>query len=98
MNARERREISERLANTPPTPSLLIDGHQLIHRREIRLPAVDTLFLAAPITFENRLVQGDGRIARPHPGKATATVPDSYDQLTPVLAGRQEVLDARRAR
>ena len=49
-------------------------------------PALDTLFLAAPITFKNRLVQNVGRIIRPHPGKTTSTVHDYHDELTPVLA------------
>ena len=49
-------------------------------------PALDTLFLAAPITFKNRLVQYIGRITRPHPSKTTATVHDYHDELTPVLA------------
>jgi len=48
--------------------------------------ALDTLFLAAPITFKNRLVQYVGRITRPYPGKATAIVHDYHDELTPVLA------------
>jgi superfamily II DNA or RNA helicase len=49
-------------------------------------PALDTLFLAAAITFKKRLVQYVGRVARLHPGKTTATVHDYHDELTPVLA------------
>lgn len=44
------------------------------------------MFLAAPITFKNRLVQYVGRVTRPYPGKTTATVHDYYDELTPVIA------------
>ena len=50
------------------------------------MPALDTLFLAAPISFKGRLVQYTGRILRPHPGKSTAEVHDYHDTLTPVIA------------
>ena len=49
-------------------------------------PALDTLFLAAPIAFKGRLVQYAGRILRPIPGKNTAEVHDYHDVATAVLA------------
>ena len=49
-------------------------------------PALDTLFLTAPIAFKGRLVQFVGRILRSHPGKTTAEVHDYHDSLTGVLA------------
>ncbi len=49
-------------------------------------PALDTLFLAAPIAFKGRLVQYVGRILRPHPGKSTAEVHDYHDVREGVLA------------
>ena len=49
-------------------------------------PALDTLFLAAPIAFKGRLVQYAGRILRAHPGKSTAEVHDYHDIATGVLA------------
>lgn len=65
---------------------LLIIGTSSFIGEGFDCPALDTLFLAAPITFKNRLVQYVGRITRPHPTKTTATVHDYHDELTPVLA------------
>ena len=49
-------------------------------------PALDTLFLAGPVSFKGRLLQHAGRILRAHPGKETAEVHDYHDVGTPVLA------------
>lgn len=49
-------------------------------------PALDTLFLAAPIAFTGRLVQFVGRILRSYPDKTDAEVHDYHDVLTGVLA------------
>lgn len=49
-------------------------------------PALDTLFLAAPIAFSGRLVQYAGRVLRPWPGKTVAEVHDYVDVDVPVLA------------
>ncbi|MCZ3386147.1 MAG: DEAD/DEAH box helicase, partial [Actinomycetia bacterium] len=49
-------------------------------------PVLDTLFLAAPISFSGRLVQYAGRILRPWPGKEIAEVHDYVDVGVPVLA------------
>jgi superfamily II DNA or RNA helicase len=87
MKARERRQIADQLANhTPDSDSLLIVGTSSFIGEGFDCPALDTLFLAAPITFKNRLVQYIGRVTRPYPSKTTATVHDYHDELTPVIA------------
>jgi superfamily II DNA or RNA helicase len=47
------------------------------------LPALDTLFLAMPISFKGRLVQYAGRLHRSAPGKRCVTL---YDYLDDQLA------------
>ena len=87
VKARERRKITEQLArHTARAEPLLIVGTSSFIGEGFDCPALDTLFLAAPITFKNRLVQYIGRVTRPYPSKTTATVHDYHDELTPVLA------------
>src|SRR5450756_533488 len=49
-------------------------------------PALDTLFLASPISFDGLLVQCVGRVLRASPGKDVAEVHDYHDPATPALA------------
>ena len=49
-------------------------------------PALDTLFLAAPVSFAGLLVQCAGRIVRSSPGRDVAEVHDYHDAAVPVLA------------
>lgn len=87
MKARERLRITQQLAaHQPEHPPLLIVGTGSFIGEGFDCPALDTLFLASPVTFKNRLVQYVGRITRPHPDKTDATVHDYHDELTPVLA------------
>jgi superfamily II DNA or RNA helicase len=49
-------------------------------------PALDTLFLAAPVGYKGSIVQWAGRILRARPGKTTAQIHDYHDVRSPVLA------------
>jgi len=49
-------------------------------------PALDTLFLASPISFDGLLIQCIGRVLRAAAGKDTAEVHDYHDPETPALA------------
>jgi hypothetical protein len=51
-----------------------------------RITSFDTLFLAAPVSFDGLLIQCAGRVIRAAPGKDVAEVHDYHDGATPVLA------------
>ncbi|MCE3550514.1 DEAD/DEAH box helicase family protein [Pseudonocardia sp. RS11V-5] len=84
MGARDRAAAMARL-EPGETPLLVVATGSYIGEG-FDCPALDALFLAAPIAFKGRLVQFVGRILRPHPGKTTAEVHGYHDELTPVLA------------
>jgi len=86
MSAKARRTALARLQ--PPTngtPLLAVATGPFVGEG-FDCPALDALFLAAPIAFKGRLVQYVGRILRAHPGKNTAEVHDYHDIDTGVLA------------
>jgi superfamily II DNA or RNA helicase len=62
MKARECRQIPDELANrSPDAEPLLMVGTSSFIGEGLDCPALDTVFLAAPITFKNRLVQYIGQ-------------------------------------
>lgn len=85
MGAKARAAALARLAPAENSAPLLVVATGPYIGEGFDCPALDTLFLTAPIAFKGRLVQYVGRVLRPHPGKATAEVHDYHDIDTPVL-------------
>jgi superfamily II DNA or RNA helicase len=86
MGAKARTAALARLNHKPGAPPLLAVATGPYVGEGFDCPALDTLFLAAPVAFKGRLVQYAGRILRPFPGKTTAEVHDYHDVATGVLA------------
>ena len=86
MGAKARTAALARLQPKPGQTSLLAVATGSYIGEGFDCPALDTLFLAAPISFKGRLVQYAGRILRPYPGKATAEIHDYHDTATGVVA------------
>jgi superfamily II DNA or RNA helicase len=86
MGAKARAAARARLEPQPDGPPLLVVATGPYVGEGFDCPALDTLFLAAPVAFKGRLVQYAGRILRPFPDKTTAEVHDYHDAATGVLA------------
>lgn len=86
MGAKQRAIANERLTPTGDSPPLLVVATGHVVGEGFDCPALDTLFLAGPVSFKGRLVQYAGRVLRPHQGKQTAEVHDYHDVEVPVLA------------
>jgi len=86
MTTNDRRATITRLADAKPGDGVLVIGTTPFIGEGFDAPVLDTLFLAAPISFDGLLVQCAGRVVRPAPGKDTAEVHDYHDPAVPVLA------------
>jgi len=86
MGAKQRAVANERLKPAGDGPPLLVVATGHFVGEGFDCPALDTLFLAGPVSFKGRLVQYAGRVLRPYPGKQTAEVHDYHDIEVPVLA------------
>ncbi|HEX7373938.1 MAG TPA: DEAD/DEAH box helicase family protein [Steroidobacteraceae bacterium] len=86
MTTGERRSAVAQLAAVEAGGGIVVVGTTPFIGEGFDAPALDTLFLAAPISYDGLLVQCAGRILRAFPGKADAIVHDYVDAATPVLA------------
>lgn len=86
MSVADRRAVVERLDQARAGDGLLVIGTTPYIGEGFDAPALDTLFLAAPVSFEGLLVQCAGRVVRAAPGKTTAEVHDYHDVAVPILA------------
>ncbi|MDX3004074.1 DEAD/DEAH box helicase family protein [Kribbella solani] len=86
MPVKERCAIVERLADAKAGDGVLVVGTTPFVGEGFDAPALDTLFLAAPVSFDGLLLQCAGRVVRPAPGKTVAEVHDYHDVLVPLLA------------
>ena len=84
--AKTRAAALARLQPQPGGPPLLVVATGPYAGEGFDCPALDTLFLAAPIANKGSLTQYVGRILRSHDNKTTAEVHDYLDERTGVLA------------
>ncbi len=86
MTAKERRELSARLAAVPDEEERLVlaTGRYIGEGFDDR--RLDTLMLAMPVSWKGTLVQYTGRLHRLHPRKLEVRIFDYVDREVPVLA------------
>jgi superfamily II DNA or RNA helicase len=86
MGAKARKAALSRLHPQPGGAPLLVVATGPYIGEGFDCPALDALFLAAPVGYKGSVVQWAGRILRAYPGKTTAEIHDYHDVRTPVLA------------
>ena len=86
MGAKTPTAALARLQPQPGGPPLLAVATGSYAGEGFDCPALDTLFLAAPVANKGSLTQYVGRILRSHENKTTAEVHDYLDERTSVLA------------
>jgi superfamily II DNA or RNA helicase len=86
MSTGDRRAAVGRLAEAKVGDGVLVIGTTPFIGEGFDAPALDTLFLAGPISYDGLLVQCAGRVIRTAPGKDTAEVHDYHDPATPIVA------------
>ncbi len=87
MPAAARRAAVDRLDEARAGDAVLVIGTTPFVGEGFDAPVLDTLFLAAPISFDGLVVQCAGRVVRAAPGKDLAEVHDYHDPAVPLIAG-----------
>ncbi|MDR1188782.1 MAG: DEAD/DEAH box helicase [Bifidobacteriaceae bacterium] len=80
--------IRAKIADAGPTDPLLLMTTIPYGGEGFDAPVIDTVFLAAPISFPGLLIQSVGRALRRHEGKTEVQVHDYVDSAVPVLASQ----------
>ncbi|GAB2592559.1 hypothetical protein Aab01nite_37440 [Paractinoplanes abujensis] len=88
-----RTAAANRLAQVTAGDGLLAVGTTSFIGLDFDAPALDTLFLAGPISFEGLLLHCVGRVIRPAPGKGVAEIHDYHD---PAIRNLAAALQRRR--
>jgi hypothetical protein len=86
IGAKDRAAALARARPQPGGPRLLAAATGPYAGEGFDCPPLDTLFLAAPVSYKGKLVHYAGRILRPYDGKTTVEVHDYVDERTGVLA------------
>ena len=86
MGAKARKAALARLHPQSGGPPLQVVATGPCIGESFDCPALDALFLAAPVGYKGSVVQWAGRILRAYPGETTAEIHDYHDVRTPVFA------------
>jgi superfamily II DNA or RNA helicase len=86
MSVSDRRAAINRLTDAKAGDGVLVIGTTSFIGEGFDAPALDTPFLASPVSFDGLLVQCAGRVVRAAPSREAAEVHDYHDRATPVLA------------
>lgn len=86
MSVTERRATVNRVAEAKAGDGIVVIGTTPFIGEGFDAPALDTLFLAGPISFDGLLIQCAGRVVRAAAGKALAEVHDYHDHAVPIIA------------
>jgi len=86
MGAKQRREVTERIAAIPPNEERLVLATGRYIGEGFDDARLDTLFLTLPVSWKGTLVQYAGRLHRSHEGKQEVRIFDYVDRQVPMLA------------
>ena len=97
-NAKRREQLQAQLSSPTPAGGRVILATGRLAGEGFDLPRLDTLFLAAPVSWRSVLQQYVGRLHRRHPDKQAVIVYDYVDSGVPQLARMYQRRRHRRTR